>query len=92
MEERSDDGIVVLHGKNGNDLRLYFVAGVKFEEQFYAILKPCDNLPEGMAEDEAFVFHVARGGGEGKDVYTPCFDERVINGVFAEYAKMSDGE
>lgn len=92
MKEKTDDGIVVLHGKDGRELKLYFVAGVKFEEKFYAILKPCDNLPEGMAENEAFVFHVARGADGEKDVYTPCFDERVINGVFVEYGKLSDDE
>lgn len=85
-EEEEDEEIITLSTPDGEEVDFTQIAGVDFEGKFYAILQPVE-LFEGMDDDEALVFSVEENeDGDAKlDVVT---DDRIIDGVFAEYNKM----
>ncbi len=89
-EEEEDEEVITLATPDGEEVDFTQIAGVDFEGGFYAIMQPVE-LFEGMEEDEALVFSVIEEGEDGArfDVVT---DDRIIDGVFAEYEKMLDEE
>ena len=86
-EEFEDDGIIVLQGENGEEIEFEEIASIVYQDAFYKILQPVE-LPEGMEDDEAFVFAVIE---EEEGVrYSLVLDDGIMDGVFAEYNRLVD--
>ncbi len=88
-EEEFDEGeeeIITLSTPDGEEVDFTEIATVEFEDNLYVIMQPVE-LFEGMEDDEALVFSVTDEGEEDSrfDVVT---DERIVDGVFAEYNKL----
>ncbi|MBQ7411860.1 MAG: DUF1292 domain-containing protein [Clostridia bacterium] len=87
-DEFATDDIVTLCSATGEKIDFIEIAGIAHKGQFYAILQPVE-LIEGMAEDEALVFHVSRDD-EGNDKFEIVLDDEIINAVFETYNQMLD--
>lgn len=86
LNEEEEENIVTLSTPDGEEVDFTEIADVEFEGKVYVIMQPVE-LFEGMEEDEALVFSVTDVGEEDSrlDVVT---DERIIEGVFAEYNRL----
>ena len=87
-DEFADDDIVTLKSATGEEIDFVEIAGIAHKGEFYAILQPIELL-EGMAEDEAIVFHVSRDE-NGNDNFNVVLDDEIIDAVFAKYNEMLD--
>lgn len=87
-EEYEDDDIVTLRTADGNEVDFIEIAGIAYNENFYAILQPVELL-EGMADDEALVFKVSRTE-NGEDKFEIELDDEIIEAVFLEYNRLLD--
>ena len=89
MEFENDD-IVVLLTADGEEIRFIEIAGIAHKGNFYAILQP-EELIEGMADDEAFVFRVSRGE-NGNEKFEIELDDEIIEAVFKIYYNLLDNQ
>ncbi len=87
-DEFATDDIVSLYTQDGEKIDFVEIAGIAHKGEFYAILQPVE-LIQGMAEDEAIVFHVSRNE-DGTDKFDIVLDDEIIDAVFATYNKMLD--
>ena len=81
-----EDDIVTLVNEEGEEVQFVEIAGIAYRGNFYAVLQPVEML-DGMSEDEALVFKVAKGA-NGEDNFEIEIDETVINAVYEEYLKL----
>ena len=88
LDEDNEDPITLY---DGNDKAVKFdqVAIIPMGDTLYAILKPIDEV-EGVADDEAIVFHVNED--EGEPFLEVETDEPTAILVFDEYYKLLDKE
>ena len=86
VNEEEEEEVITLATPDGEEVDFTEIAAVEFEDKLYVIMQPVE-LFEGMEDDEALVFSVEENeDGDAKlDVVT---DDRIIDGVFAEYNKM----
>ena len=87
LDEELDD-VITLQSAEGEEIDFFEVAGIAYENAFYAILQPVELL-DGMAEDEALVFRVSKND-DGTDKFEIELDDGIIDAVFAEYNKLLD--
>ena len=81
--DESNDEKIYVKDNEGKEIEFEQVAVVDFEERYYAILHPTGSV-EGVNEDEALVFLID----EDADGLVYVEDDRVIDGVYAEYCIM----
>ncbi len=80
-----DDDIVTLRTTDGDEIDFITIAGIVYENNFYAIMQPVELL-ENMEANEALVFRVIRSSrGDRFDIE---LNDEIINAVFAEYYKL----
>ena len=87
-DEFENDDIVTLKSADGEEIDFVEIAGIAHQGEFYAILQPVELL-EGMADDEALVFHVSKGE-DGNEKIAIELDDEIIEAVFAEYNRLLD--
>ncbi|MBQ7761076.1 MAG: DUF1292 domain-containing protein [Clostridia bacterium] len=88
-DEFADDDIVTLISGDGEEIDFVEIAGIAHQGEFYAILQPVELL-EGMADDEALVFHVTRNEETGDDKFEIVLDDEIIDIVFQKYNELLD--
>ncbi|MBO5866789.1 MAG: DUF1292 domain-containing protein [Clostridia bacterium] len=86
--EEDEDSIVTLTSADGEEIDFVEIAGIALRGNFYVILQPVELL-EGMGEDEALVFKVARDR-DGEEHFNIELDEEIIGEVFEEYYRLLD--
>lgn len=86
--DHKDDDIITLLTDEGEEVDFIEIAGIAYHGNYYVILQPTE-LPEGMSEDEAFVFRVSRNK-KGEDKFEIELDNETVDAVFAEYSKLLD--
>ena len=86
--EEAQDDIITLTSASGEKLDFIEIAGIAHKGEFYLILQPVELL-EGMADDEALVFHVSKGE-DGNEKIAIELDDEIIEAVFAEYNRLLD--
>lgn len=82
FDENNDEKIYV-KDNDGKEIEFEQVAVVDFEENYYAVLKPTGKI-QGVGDDEVLTFLID----EDKDQLVYVEDERVIDGVYAEFCEM----
>ena len=87
-DEFADDDTITLVSSTGEEVDFVEIAGIVHNGKFYPILQPVE-IVEGMAEDEALVFEVARDE-NGEDSFQICLDDDIINAVFDKYNELLD--
>lgn len=81
-----EDDIITLVNEEGEEVEFVEIAGIAYRGNFYAVLQPVELL-DGMGEDEALVFKVAKGA-NGEDNFEIEIDETIIKAVYEEYLKL----
>lgn len=81
-----NEDVVTLLSANGEEVDFIEIAGIAYNDSFYAILQPVELL-SGMDDDEALVFKVSLGN-DGKDKFEIELDDAVIDAVFEIYDKL----
>lgn len=87
-DEEAQDDIITLTSASGEEFDFIEIAGIAHKGEFYLILQPVELL-EGMADDEALVFHVSKGE-DGNEKIAIELDDEIIEAVFAEYNRLLD--
>ena len=81
--DESNDEKIYVKDNDGKEIEFEQVAVVDFEGNYYAVLKPSVKI-DGVGEDEVLTFLID----EEKDCLVYEEDERVIDGVYAEFCAM----
>lgn len=88
-DEFENDDVITLTSGDGEEIDFIEIAGIAHQGEFYAILQPVELL-EGMADDEALVFHVTRNEETGDDKFEIVIDDEIIDIVFQKYNELLD--
>ena len=86
--EEEEEEVITLATPDGEEVDFTEIAAVEFEDKLYVIMQPVE-LFEGMEDDEALVFAVTDENEEDAR-FDVVSDDRIIDGVFAEYYKLLD--
>lgn len=86
VELFEDEQIVTLTDEEGNSVDFAEVAAIEYEDQFYVLLQPIDDV-EDFEDDEVIVCLVEKGDVEGEEIITAVEDEELAEKVFDEYLK-----
>lgn len=86
--DENDLGTIMLFDENDKEVEFEQIAIIPYENEVYAILKPVKEM-EGVAEDEAIVFHLDADD-ESDDVLSVVEDDAIIDAVFDAYYKLLD--
>ena len=82
---------VILTDDEGNEIEFKQIASIVFgEDEHYVILQPVE-IPEGLTEDDAFVFDVKFTSDTEGSLFL-VEDDEIIDKVFAEYNRLLDEE
>lgn len=88
VNEEEEEEVITLATPDGEEVDFTEIAAVEFEDKLYVIMQPVE-LFEGMEDDEALVFAVTDENEEDAR-FDVVSDDRIIDGVFAEYYKLLD--
>ena len=88
INEEEEEEVITLATPDGEEVDFTEIAAVEFEDRLYVIMQPVE-LFEGMEDDEALVFAVSDENEEDAR-FDVVSDDRIIDGVFAEYYKLLD--
>ena len=88
VNEEEEEEVITLATPDGEEVDFTELAAVEFEDKLYVIMQPVE-LFEGMEDDEALVFAVTDENEEDAR-FDVVSDDRIIDGVFAEYYKLLD--
>lgn len=88
INEEEEEEVITLATPDGEEVDFTEIAAVEFEDKLYVIMQPVE-LFEGMEDDEALVFAVTDENEEDAR-FDVVSDDRIIDGVFAEYYKLLD--
>ena len=88
INEEEEEEVITLATPDGEEVDFTEIAAVEFEDKLYVIMQPVE-LFEGMEDDEALVFAVSDENEEDAR-FDVVSDDRIIDGVFAEYYKLLD--
>ena len=87
VEIIEDDAIVTLYDDKNNPVDFYEVACVEYENDFYALLEPVEEM-EGIEEGEVLIFKLEEQE-DGEDLFVPVESEELLNAVFEEYLRVA---
>ena len=85
VEIYEDDRTVTLNCDDGSEVEFYELAGVEYEEEWYAIVEPVEPM-DGLDEGEVLIFKVEQLE-DGSLRYDPPASEAVMDAVFEEYLR-----
>ena len=88
LDENNDDNIV-LYNEENEPVEFEQIALIPLDERDFAILRPVE-APEGMGEDEAYVFAIEEVDGEEDLILVE--DDDIVDAVFEEYYTMLRAE
>ena len=90
--DEDDTTPISLYNEKGDEVKFEQIAIIPIEEDFYAILKPMEEM-EGVGEDEGLVFEIVESDNdEEEDHLDLVSDIDIIDKVFAVYNKLMDEE
>lgn len=88
--DENDTTPISLYNEKGEEVKFEQIAIIPIEEDFYAILKPMEEM-EGVGEDEALVFQIVEAEKEDEEDHLDLVsDIDIIDKVFAVYNKLMD--
>lgn len=83
-----EEEIITLQDENGNPIKFFEVACVEYEEQYYVLLSPAEEV-EGIASDEVIICKL-EDQDDDTQLIVPLQDEELLQKVFDEYLKTAD--
>ncbi len=86
MANSSNYEVITLENNDGDELKFKQIAKLDYRGKTYAMLQP-DILPEGMKQNEVFVFRVYRLRGENFDRFKLESNDKISDAVIEKYNK-----
>ena len=83
-----EEDIITLQDEQGNPIKFVEVACVEYEEEFYVLLSPAEEV-EGIGEDEVIICKLEDQDDETQ-LIVPVEDEELMQKVFDEYLRTAD--
>ena len=83
-----EEDIITLQDEQGNPIKFIEVACVEYEEEFYVLLSPAEEV-EGIGEDEVIICKLEDQDDETQ-LIVPVEDEELMQKVFDEYLRTAD--
>ena len=90
LEDDLDEEVIELIDEDGNTVKFYHVATIDYKEDWFVFFTPAQEVEE-VSEDEVVIFKLGLDD-EGKDVFLPIEDEKLLNEVYEEYVKLMEQE
>lgn len=87
-EEEYEDGILEMIDEDGNPIRFYLSANIRYADEDYVLLT-CAEDTEDVAQDESFIMRCTTDAG-GEPCYQSLEDEALIAAVYEAY--LSENE
>ena len=82
-----EEDIITLQDEQGNPIKFIEVACVEYEEEFYVLLSPAEEV-EGIADDEVIICKLEDQDDETQ-LIVPLEDEELMQKVFDESLKTA---
>ncbi|MCH5164559.1 MAG: DUF1292 domain-containing protein [Clostridiales bacterium] len=83
-----EEDIITLQDEQGNPIKFVEVACVEFEEEFYVLLSPAEEV-EGIGDDEVIICKLEDQDDETQ-LIVPVEDEELMQKVFDEYLRTAE--
>ena len=92
VEELNDfeDEVIELEDEDGKTIKFLHVATIDYKEDWYVFFAPAEDMDE-LSDDEMVVFKLGQDE-EGKDIFIPIEDEKLLDEVYEEYLKVVEEE
>ncbi|MGN0775584.1 MAG: Holliday junction resolvase RuvX [Candidatus Ventricola sp.] len=87
-EEEEDDGILEMEDEDGNTIRFYLSASIRYAGEEYVLLT-CAEAAGDIEQDESFIMRSTTDG-EGNACYQSLEDEALIAAVYEAYLAQSE--
>jgi len=87
-EEDDDDGILEMVDEDGNVIRFYLSANIRYADEDYVLLT-CAEAAEDIDQDESFIM-LCTTDDEGSACYQSLEDEALIAAVYEAYLAQSE--
>ncbi|MDD4002846.1 MAG: DUF1292 domain-containing protein [Clostridia bacterium] len=88
--EDNDCDIVELVDDEGKVIKFIHVATIDYKDNWYVFFSPTEEV-DGINTDEVVIFHLLSDD-EGKDVFEPIEDEKLLEEVYNEYINTLDDD
>lgn len=89
-QEGIDDEVIELVDEDGKTVQFYHVATIDYKEDWFVFFTPAEEMEE-ISEEEVVIFKLGVDG-EGKDIFLPIEDEKLLQEVYDEYVKLMEEE
>ena len=87
-EEEADDGILEMEDEDGNLIRFYLSASIRYADEDYVLLT-CAEAAGDIEQDESFIMRCTTDG-VGNACYQSLEDEALIAAVYEAYLAQSE--
>lgn len=87
-EENDEDGILEMEDEDGNPIRFYLSASIRYADEDYVLLT-CAEATEDIEQDESFIMRLTTDS-EGNACYQSLEDEALIAAVYEAYLAQSE--
>lgn len=87
-EENDEDGILEMEDEDGNPIRFYLSASIRYADEDYVLLT-CAEAAEDIEQDESFIMRLTTDS-EGNACYQSLEDEALIAAVYEAYLAQSE--
>jgi len=87
-DEAYDDGILEMIDEDGNPIRFYLSANIRYAGEDYVLLT-CAEETDDVEQDESFIMRCTTDD-EGNDCYQSLEDEALIAAVYERYLAQSE--
>lgn len=87
-EEEDGDGILEMEDEDGNPIRFYLSASIRYADEDYVLLT-CAEATGDIEQDESFIMRCTTDG-EGNACYQSLEDEALIAAVYEAYLAQSE--
>lgn len=81
-----DDEVIELEDEDGKTIKFLHVATIDYKEDWYVFFAPAEDMDE-LSDDEMVVFKLGQDE-QGKDIFIPIEDEKLLDEVYEEYLKF----
>lgn len=88
-EAEDDDGILEMEDEDGNVVRFYLSASIRYAGEDYVLLT-CAEATGDMEQDESFIMRCVTDG-DGHVCYRSLDDEALIAAVYEAYLEQNEG-
>lgn len=88
QEEEAEDGVLEMEDEDGNVVRFYLSANIRYQGEDYVLLSAAEDVGD-IAKDESFIMR-STSDADGNPCYQSLEDEALIAAVYDAYLSESE--